>query len=65
MWIRDRWYWKGVFHPVNIGFKIEDFIRWITFRVYKPFITATICGVWEEYCETKEFNRRNRSGSMR
>jgi len=66
MWIRSKEYWLDVIHPVSVAQAIESFIRWITFGIYKPFITATLCGLWEEYNETKEFNRSRRdSGSMR
>ncbi len=59
MWILTKEYWISCVHPVNVGFKIEDFINWLTFGIYKPFIVATIVGLLDEWKEVREHEASN------
>lgn len=59
MWILTKEYWISRIHPTNVGFSIEDCIRWVTFGLYKPFITSTICGLLEEWKEVREHEASN------
>lgn len=56
---RDKRYWLAMCHPFEVFSALERAVRWMTFGLYKPFIVATLCGLLEEWKESREHALRN------
>lgn len=54
MRVINRKYMLAMCHPVELFSAIERVIRWLTFGLYKPWLVATVCGLLEEWKESRD-----------